>query len=123
VHEKGAHSRKAHVLDPKSRKVHVLDPKSRKVHLLGPKSRIWEGCKKEEKLKTFRPVFGGFSPEADPKTLNIAPSARNGAECTQNQPRRPILRPFREVFGLGAGGNAKTRFKSVKNAGGGINND
>jgi len=55
-------------------------------------------------LGFFWPVFGGFSPETDPKTLEIGLSAKNGAECTQNQPRRPIPRPLRGVFRRGLGG-------------------
>jgi len=43
-------------------------------------------------------------PETDPRTLKIGLSAKNGAGCTQNQPRRPILRPLRVVFRSGLGG-------------------
>ena len=57
--------------------------------------------KNQKLLGFFGPVFGGFSPEADPGTLKIGLSAKNGAECTQNQPRRPILKPFHRGSGGG----------------------
>jgi len=52
----------------------------------------------------FGPVFVGFSTETDPKTIKIRLSAKNNAECTQNQPRRPILRQLRGFFLCGLGG-------------------
>ena len=44
------------------------------------------------------PVFLGFRPEIDP----VTPLNRRGSPgtsiCTKNQPRRPLLRPFRGHF-------------------------
>ena len=60
------------------------------------------------KIKIFGPVLRRVSPETDPKTLEIGISSKNGAERTQNQPRRPIPRPFRGDFRCGLGGGMFT---------------
>ena len=41
-------------------------------------------------------VFGWFPAELGPETRSNGSGSKNGAERTQNQPRRPILRPFRD---------------------------
>ena len=46
-------------------------------------------------LKIVGPVFLGFRQEIDPRTPQNGFSSKSGAEFAQNQPRRPILRPFR----------------------------
>ena len=42
--------------------------------------------------------FGRFPAELGPETFLNESGAENGAEITQNYPRRPILRPFRDHF-------------------------
>ena len=42
--------------------------------------------------------FGRFPAELGPETRSTGSGSKNGAERTQNQPRRPILRPFRDHF-------------------------
>ena len=51
------------------------------------------------KIKIFVPVFLGFSPEIDPGTPLDRPGAPRTSICTKNQPRRPILMPFRDNSG------------------------
>ena len=81
----------------------------RSFELFGPvRKRGVKNGKFSKILGFFWPVFGGFSPETDPKTLEIGLSAKSGAECTQNQPRRPIPMPFRGVFRCGLGGGMFT---------------
>jgi len=46
-------------------------------------------------LKIFGPVFLGFRPEIDPKTFLDRRGLPGTSICTKNQPRRPILKPFR----------------------------
>ena len=46
-------------------------------------------------LKIFGPVFRGFRPEIDPGTPLDRRGLPGTSICTKNQPRRPILRPFR----------------------------
>ena len=41
------------------------------------------------------PVFGQFSAKLGPKTPLERRGSSCSAGCTKNQPRRPILRPFR----------------------------
>ena len=48
------------------------------------------------KIKIFGPVFLGFRPEIDPGTPLDRPGTPRTSICTKNQPRRPILRPFRK---------------------------
>ena len=55
-------------------------------------------------LEFFGRFSGGFSPEIDPGTPLDGPGAPRTSICTKNQPRRPILRPFRGVFPSGRGG-------------------
>ncbi len=43
----------------------------------------------------FGPVFGRFSAKLGPKTPLERRGSSCSASCTKNQPRRPILRPFR----------------------------
>ena len=50
-------------------------------------------------VKIFGPVFLGFRPEIDPGTPLDRRSSPGTSICTKNQPRGPILRPFRGVFG------------------------
>ena len=40
----------------------------------------------------------GFKPEIDPGTPLDRPGGPRTSICTKNQPRRPILKPLREVF-------------------------
>ena len=44
------------------------------------------------------PVLLGFSREIDPETPLDRPGAPRTSICTKNQPRRPILMPFRDDF-------------------------
>ena len=65
------------------------------------------------KIKIFGPVFRGFSPEIDPGTPLDRPGAFRTSICTKDQPRRPILRPFRGVFlGFSPDGGLGTRRQS-----------
>ena len=51
-------------------------------------------------LKIFGPVFLGSRPKIDPGTPLDRPGAPRTSICTKNQPRRPILRPFRDNSGV-----------------------
>ncbi len=46
----------------------------------------------------FYLVFDRFPAELGPETPSNVSGSKNGAERTQNQPRRPMLRPFRDHF-------------------------
>jgi hypothetical protein len=46
----------------------------------------------------FYLVFGRFPAELGPETRSNGSGSKNVAERTQNWPRRPILRPFRDHF-------------------------
>ena len=58
----------------------------------------------------FGPVFRGFRPKIDPGTSLDRRSPPRTSICTKSQPRRPILRPFRVVFGvwMAGGGTFET---------------
>ena len=49
-------------------------------------------------VKTFGPVFLGFNPEVDTGTPLDRRGSPGTSMCTKNQPRVPILRPFRGNF-------------------------
>ena len=41
-------------------------------------------------------VFGRFPAELGPETRSNGSGSKNGAERSHNQPKRPIMRPFRD---------------------------
>ncbi len=46
----------------------------------------------------FWPIFGPLGPTAGPGSPGNGPASKNGAGCTKNQPRRPIISPIRVHF-------------------------
>ena len=70
-------------------------------------------------IKIFGSVFWDFRPEIDPATPLDRPGAPRTSICTQNQPWRPIQRPFRGVFGVygsWAGGGGLSRRMCLSDA-------
>ncbi len=65
---------------------------------LGDTSRILPSLRLGNKNKYVYLVFGRFPAELGPKTRSNGSGSKNGAECTQNEPRRPIIKPFRDHF-------------------------
>ncbi len=43
-------------------------------------------------------VFGRFPAELGPETRSNGSGSKNNAERTENQPRKPIRMPFRDIF-------------------------
>ena len=66
------------------------------------------------KIKIFGPVFLVFNPEIDPGTPLDRPGAPRTSIRTKNQPRRPILRPFRKKIPKRTKKSKKNPFRAFK---------